>query len=216
MIASNIQKLQLLSPGLLQINYLTMAHFKNLIIIAAVCIFISCAGTRTANNSYKFEETTKLTQATPIKKILIVGSGGINSHFFLDNISEELKRKFKDVNVETGYEFLGYKKDFTNQLNKLVSTREFDAVLQFTPLNDFEKHPIVLHGHGGILPNPNYNIRTTSMRFKQDFMVTLFKTNNSTHPIWKASLNTNLDSRQNIFYTRIAIDILKHLQETYK
>jgi hypothetical protein len=191
-----------------------MTHLKFIVIITIVCLISSCVGSRSANNSYEFEEVSKLTQTTRVNKILIVGSGGIGTHFFMDNISEELTRKFKDVNVETGYEFLGYKKDFTSQLNKLISAGGFDAVLQFKPLNDAEKNPIVIDKLESL--SPAYRIQKMSVRFTQDFTITLFAKNTSAHSLWEASLNTNFDSRQNKFYTRMANDILIHLQEIYK
>ncbi len=192
-----------------------MLNLKTFVITAAACILISCASSRSSTNTYTFKELSKQTQDTRINKILIVGSGGIGTRFFLDNISEELKRKFKDVNVETGYEFLGYKQDFTKRLNSLVSTGGFEAVLQFTPLNDAE-NPIVIDKYENISSGPAYTIQKKSVRFTQDFVISLFTKNNSAHLLWKASLNTNFDSRQDKFYTRIANDILNHLQEIYK
>jgi hypothetical protein len=193
-----------------------MAYFKIFVIIASAIFFISCASSRPANNSYDFKEITRLTQSPKINKILIVGSGGIGTHFFLDNISEELRRKFKNVKIETGYEFLGYKKDFTSQLNTLISNGGFDAVLQFAPLNDVENNAFVANRYIGSSQGFTYKTINASVRFRQDFTVTLFIKDNSAYPLWKASLNTNLDSRQNIFYTRIANDIVYNLKEIYK
>jgi hypothetical protein len=197
-----------------------MSYFKTLGIITSAIFFISCAGSRPANNSYDFKEITRLTQNPKINKILIVGSGGINTHFFLDNVSEELRRKFENVKIETGYEFLGYKKDFTSQLNTLISNGRFDAILQFAPLNDVENNAFVANSNRAssqLFNNNrfNSNITRAAVRFRQDFTVTLFIKNNSASPLWKASLNTNLDSRERIFYTRIANDIVNNLKGIY-
>ncbi|MDB5209159.1 MAG: hypothetical protein JWR72_4234 [Flavisolibacter sp.] len=187
---------------------------KQIILIGgATCVLYSCIGSRTTTNNYTLKETSREAEAHKTKKVLIVGHGGTGTRFFMENLSDVLKQKLLVNQVEAEFEFLGFKEQVEKKLMDILSREGHDAVLHFKPTGD-ELNPIVVDDYNASPRGASINMQTTAVRFTQDFVVS-FYAKESNKAVWTATLSTNLDSRNEKFYNRIADDILRYLQKDF-
>ena len=172
---------------------------------------MSCAGPKNVLN-----ETKANTTQQNIKKILIVGSGLVETRFFLDVFTTSFINKLNSRGIEAKYAFLG--KDSiaqTKEFNKL-ETENYDAVITFFPIdsshNAYVEYNKINSGSNPYLGPPTYPIYTRNISFGEMFKIDLYNPRNKSDIIWSATLQVQCDLRDRDVISNIAQNVISRLK----
>jgi len=171
-----------------------------------------------ANEKYvHYNETKNDLGNNKFSRILITGKGTSGTNLFLETLSDDLNKKLKQKNIETAYFHLGNNPTEANRIFKQIIQKEkYDAVLQFTQLDETH-NPIIASTSNGSVPTNNggsviYSYTSRQVRFRQKFQVNYFDFADLSRSLIDVDIDLNIDFLNPGDIDKLSKQIIKSLK----
>ena len=142
-------------------------------------------------------------QPKDYKSLLLVFTGTAVDRTILENLGVEMTKKLKKKNIVVTAEYFGGETSkASSHLLQLISKKQADALILFTPLNG----AVIKEYYGGLR-----DLETRQITTRQRYDIRLYDIDEK--PVWGARLNLHIyvDSRKH--YSKIADKIILHMYE---
>lgn len=163
-----------------------------------------------------FKEIRTDTVRKYLNKILIVGIGSVETRHFSETLSSMLIKKFKLMNIESEFHYLGKDPKKANEEVKTLLTMNFDAVMVFAPSDSSFFSLQYITSNSRTTTNTwgdiNIQITTRSLSYSQYFYLQLYELANPNNLVWEASLDVAFDPTEQNIYSRITQKIISSLK----
>jgi hypothetical protein len=158
-------------------------------------------------------ETSVRKSNTKIKSILLVGVGSTPSRLFLENLSTEIIKSFKRLNITCDYTYEGKIPRGSHVDLREIVTTDYNAYLVINPI---DTSYIDAHKDVGIFATPlpgGYGASGSVIgnQYKEDFYVELYTNNSLLNKVWQAELKLDFDVVNKDNYVKITKEIFDRL-----
>jgi len=181
-----------------------------ILILYLVIIFISNSSTFAQEKIFTFTETKTDTINKKFKSILLIGIGSTPTRIFLDKLKDVLIKKLNSEKIKSDYYYLGRDDDTLSKPFDTLLTRNYDAILVFSPKDSSifktiskNKGNLSLLNLLGLYTVGQIRSKSLSISYQQSFNLSLYLQENKSESIWDANLDVNfgmggLSNYQNI------------------
>ena len=144
--------------------------------------------------------------------VLVVGAGSMPSRFFLENLSEEIMKLFKQHKIEADFTYLGKIPRRSHvDVNKLV-TSKYNAYLIFhsmdTSYSNTHKDVAIV---AATIPGGFASGSVIGNQYKEDFYAEFYTNVDSLNRVWQGELKVDFDFAKTTRYETIAKDLFEKL-----
>jgi hypothetical protein len=146
------------------------------------------------------------------KKMLMMGSGSIETRAFLDVLTSHLIARLQDKNMEATYHF---NVEDTFQMNNGILPDSFEAILVFKPMDSLHFSEIHYRKKADLLYTPSLPPRSAryarKVDYKETFDIQLYFPRLTSDTIWSAKLVVEGDYSKNSKTNEIVKKIISSL-----
>ena len=125
-----------------------------------------------------------------IDSILIVGSGLTMTRIYLDQLSDQLEKEFKEREVVATYHYLGKSAEEVQLRLPSVDQGGYKAILFLIPLDTatFSRTKSNTRVDATSVGGPAFDVPFSRQTFEQEFEFQLCQPGTASNPFWKATL----------------------------
>lgn len=186
---------------------------KSLFVIPICCLMYAGCVVPTYIGKSALHEISASESNTKIKSILLVGVGSTPSRLFLENLSIELIKNFKRLDITCDFTYEGKIPKGSHVDLKEIITADYNAYLVINPI---DTSYINAHKDVGFFATPlpgGYGASGSLIgnQYKEDFYVELYTNNSLLNKVWQAELKLDFDVANNDKYVKIAKEIFDRL-----
>ncbi|MDI9364201.1 MAG: hypothetical protein QM541_04560 [Flavobacterium sp.] len=186
---------------------------KSLSVLPIFCLLYSSCVVSTYVEKSSLYETSVSKSDTKIKSILLVGVGSTPSRLFLENLSTEIIKNFKRLDITCDFTYEGKIPKGSHVDLKEIVTADYNAYLVINPI---DTSYIDAHKDVGFFVTPlpsGYGASGSVIgnQYKEDFYVELYTNNGLLNKVWQAELKLDFDVVNNDKYVKIAKEIFDRL-----
>ena len=185
---------------------------KSLCILLAIIFALTSHST--VGQKYDFKVVKMNFEQYDFKNILILGSGDIDTRFFLETFSEIIGRKVKSKQIKFDFKYSGKEEVNIDSSFNNETVKNYDAILLFKPIDtgQVDISYVILAAYLEAFFKPYFTARNNITGYSQAFTLQVISPQNLSNIIWEGLLGVQLDIRKQSKYSKFVDVILENFK----